>query len=58
MGRRTAPGMENAERAITRPHHFDASYLRAVFAYVNLVAAVAAYVSITHGVRNSQALTP
>ena len=56
MGRRAAPGMENAERAITRPHHFDSSYLRAVFAYVNLVAAVAAYVSITHGVRNSQAL--
>ena len=48
--------MENVERAITRQHHFDSSYLRAAFTYVNLVAAVAAYVSIVHGIRNSQIL--
>ena len=56
MVRRAAPGMENVERAITRQHHFDSSYLRAAFTYVNIVAAVAAYVSIAHGIRNSQAL--
>ena len=56
MARRAAPGMENVERAITRQHHFDSSYLRAAFTYVNIVAAVAAYVSIVHGIRNSQML--
>ena len=44
--------MENLERAITRPHNFDSSYLRKVFTYVNVVASVAAYVSITHDIRS------
>ena len=54
--KRANPGMENVERAITRQHYFDSSYLRAVFSYVNIVAAVAAYVSIAHDIRNSQTL--